>query len=249
MTEVLLDRDGGVAVLTFNAPDRRNALTLPMAAAVVEAVETCENDESVHAIVVTGAPPAFCAGADLSALGDAQEEGLRGIYASFLALANCGLPTIAAVNGAAVGAGLNVALACDMRIAGPKARFDARFLQIGIHPGGGMTWMLQRTVSKQTAVAMTLFSHVLDAGAAVQHGLVWQVADDPVAVAVQLAAGAAGAPRDLVGTTKETLRVTSGNVDHATAVETELRAQLASISSAEFAERLTRLRTRITSRE
>nr|WP_042182568.1 enoyl-CoA hydratase [Kibdelosporangium sp. MJ126-NF4]CEL15068.1 Enoyl-CoA hydratase [Kibdelosporangium sp. MJ126-NF4]CTQ93336.1 Enoyl-CoA hydratase (EC 4.2.1.17) [Kibdelosporangium sp. MJ126-NF4] len=248
MTEVLLDRDGGVAVVTLNVPDRRNALTLPISQALVEAVRTCEDDESVHAIVVTGAPPAFCAGADLTALGDAQEEGLRKIYAGFLAFANCSLPTIAAVNGAAVGAGLNLALACDMRIAGPKARFDARFLQIGIHPGGGMTWMLQRAVSKQTAVAMTLFSQVLDAEAAVHHGLAWQLADDPVAAAVQLAAGAVGAPRELVRTTKETLRSTSGNVDHANAVETELRAQLASISSAEFADRLTRLRTRISGR-
>ncbi|ALG13962.1 enoyl-CoA hydratase [Kibdelosporangium phytohabitans] len=249
MTEVLLDRADGVGVVTINVPDRRNALTLPISEALVDAVRTCENDASVHAVVVTGAPPAFCAGADLTALGEAKEEGLRRIYAGFLAFADCALPTVAAVNGAAVGAGLNLALACDVRIAGPKARFDARFLQLGIHPGGGMTWMLQRAVSKQTAVAMTLFSRVLDAESALEHGLVWQIADDPVAAAVQLAAGAVSAPRDLVSTTKGTLRATSGNADHASAVETELRAQLETISSAEFAERLTRLRTRITRQE
>lgn len=249
MTEVLLDRDGGVAVVTLNVPDRRNALTLPISDALVDAVRTCEDDETVHAIVVTGAPPAFCAGADLTALGDAREEGLRRIYAGFLAFARCRLPTVAAVDGAAVGAGLNLALACDMRIAGPRARFDARFLEIGIHPGGGMTWMLQRAVSEQTAVAMTLFSQVLDAEAALAHGLVWQVAEDPVGAAVQLAACAVRAPRELVRTTKETLRVTSADVTHAAAVETELRAQLETIASAEFTERLTRLRTRIAGRE
>ncbi|CAM3645286.1 enoyl-CoA hydratase [Kibdelosporangium persicum] len=248
MTEVLLERDGGVAVITLNVPQRRNALTLPISAALVDAVRECENDESVHAIVVTGAPPAFCAGADLTTLGDAHEEGLRRIYAGFLAFADCGLPTIAAVNGAAVGAGLNLALACDIRIAGPNARFDARFLQIGIHPGGGMTWMLQRAVDRQTAVAMTLLGHILDAEAAVERGLAWQAADDPVAAAVQLASGAVNAPRDLVRTTKQTLRTTSGNVDHANAVETELRAQVHTLESAEFAERLERLRTRITGR-
>jgi enoyl-CoA hydratase len=248
MTEVLLERDGGVAVITLNVPERRNALTLPISAALVDAVRECENDEDVHAIVVTGAPPAFCAGADLTTLGDAHEEGLRRIYAGFLAFADCGLPTIAAVNGAAVGAGLNLALACDIRIAGPKARFDARFLQIGIHPGGGMTWMLQRAVDRQTAVAMTLLGHILDAETAVEKGLAWQAADDPVAAAVRLAGGAVDAPRDLVRTTKQTLRTTSGNVDHAKAVEIELRAQVKTLESTEFAERLARLRTRITGR-
>ncbi|RSM75359.1 enoyl-CoA hydratase [Kibdelosporangium aridum] len=248
MTEVLLERADGVAVVTLNVPDRRNALTLPISAALVDVVQTCENDEDVHAIVVTGAPPAFCAGADLTTLGEAHEEGLRKIYAGFLAFADCSLPTIAAVNGAAVGAGLNLALACDMRIAGPKARFDARFLQIGIHPGGGMTWMLQRTVDRQTAVAMTLLGSVLDAETAVQKGLAGQLAADPVAAAVQLAAGAVNAPRELLRITKQTLRATSGNVDHATAVDIEVRAQVASMASAEFGERLDKLRSRITGR-
>ncbi|MCE7005659.1 enoyl-CoA hydratase [Kibdelosporangium philippinense] len=248
MTEVVLEREDGVAVVTLNVPERRNALTLAISDALVDAVQTCENDESVHAIVVTGAPPAFCAGADLSTLGDAQEEGLRRIYAGFLAFADCSLPTIAAVNGAAVGAGLNLALACDMRIAGPNARFDARFLQIGIHPGGGMTWMLQRAVDSQTAVAMTLLGSVLDAETAVQKGLAWRLADDPVAASVQLAAGAVNAPRGLVRTTKQTSRATSGNVDHATAVDIEIRAQVASMTSSEFTQRLDKLRTRITGR-
>jgi len=88
-----------------------------MATQLAEAVAACEGDENVGAVVVTGTPPAFCAGADLTALGEAREQGLRAIYAGFLAVANCTLPTVAAVGGAAVGAGLNLALACDVRLA------------------------------------------------------------------------------------------------------------------------------------
>ncbi|HTI26446.1 MAG TPA: enoyl-CoA hydratase-related protein, partial [Kutzneria sp.] len=166
MSQILVDRRDRVAVLTVHDPDRRNALNLSLATELAEAVRACEADEQVGAVVVTGTPPAFCAGADLTALGEAREQGLRDIYAGFLAVADCSLPTVAAVNGAAVGAGLNLALACDVRLAGDRAKFDARFLQLGIHPGGGMTWMLQRIVGPQQAAAMTLFSQVYDAQAA-----------------------------------------------------------------------------------
>jgi enoyl-CoA hydratase len=242
---VQLDRRDGVGVITIDLPERRNSLTLSMSAQLVEHVTTCEQDEDVAAIVVTGAPPAFCAGADLTALGEAREEGLRAIYAGFLAVAGSTLPTIAAVNGAAVGAGLNLALACDVRLAGPKAKFDARFLQLGLHPGGGMTWMVQRIVGPQTAAAMTLFGHVLDADEAVRTGLALRRADDVVAAAVELAQPAAAAPRDLVITTKRTLRATSAYDRHDDAVETELVAQLASMETPAFAELLTAMRARI----
>src|SRR5947209_2101572 len=147
--------EGRVAVLTLSDPGRRNALSLELSGQLAGAVAECDQDGSVHAIVITGAPPAFCAGADRGALAAAGRTGseaqLRGIYAGFLAVANAALPTSAAVNGPAVGAGLNLALACDVRLAGPGAVFDARFLQLGIHPGGGMTWLAQRAVGPQTA--------------------------------------------------------------------------------------------------
>ena len=246
---VLLERRDGVAVITLNAPERRNALTLDISARLADAVAECERDERVGALVVTGAPPAFCAGADLTALGEAREEGLRAIYAGFLAVAHCTLPTIAAVGGAAVGAGLNLALAADVRIAGPKARFDARFLQLGIHPGGGMTWMLQRLVGPQTATAMTLFGRILDAEAAHRAGLVLDTVDGDheslVTAAVELAGPAAAAPRDLVRSTKSSMRSTWAEAEHATAIETELVAQLRSMEGPEFAALLARMRERI----
>ncbi|EWM15495.1 enoyl-CoA hydratase [Kutzneria sp. 744] len=247
MSQILVDRRDRVAVLTVHDPDRRNALNLALATELAEAVRACEADEETGAIVVTGTSPAFCAGADLTALGEAREQGLRDIYAGFLAVANCSLPTVAAVNGAAVGAGLNLALACDVRLAGARAKFDARFLQLGIHPGGGMTWMLQRIVGPQQAAAMTLFSQVYDAQAALRAGLVLDVVEDVVEQAVQLAAKAADAPRDLVIATKRTMRATAAADAHADAVELEIRPQLESIDSPAFAERLAALRRRISS--
>ncbi|WP_433265959.1 enoyl-CoA hydratase [Actinosynnema sp. CS-041913] len=252
MSEVLLERSDRVAVITVHDPERRNALTLDLSDRLVAAVEECERDAGVHAVVVTGTPPAFCAGADLTALGAAREEGLRRIYAGFLAVADCALPTVAAVGGAAVGAGLNLALACDVRVVGPEARFDARFLQLGIHPGGGMTWMLQRLVGPQTAIAMTLFGQIPDADAAVRHGLAWERVDgghdELVASAVELAKASAEAPRDLVRTIKATMRKTAVLDAHADAVDAEITPQVASIDTPEFAAKLAAMKARISGR-
>jgi enoyl-CoA hydratase len=250
MAEIVVERRGKVAVVTVSDPERRNALTLELSARLAAAVAEAERDTGVYALVITGAPPAFCAGADLTALGEAREAGLRAIYAGFLAVANCKLPTVAAVGGAAVGAGLNLALAADVRIAGPHARFDARFLRLGIHPGGGMTWMLQRAVGPQRAAAMTLFGEILGAEAAHSAGLVQRVVpgdhDMLVAEAVALAEGATDAPRDLLITTKRTMGITRALGSHATAVDTEIAPQLASLDSEEFAARLTAMKARIT---
>jgi enoyl-CoA hydratase len=240
---VLVHIDHNVAVITINDPDRRNAVTAEISAALRSAVDAAEANQDVHALIVTGAGKAFCAGANLTALGEATEDGLRVIYDGFLAVANCALPTIAAVNGAAVGAGLNLALAADVRIAGPAALFDPRFQKLGIHPGGGATWMLQRAVGPQVARASLLFGMSFDAEEAVRHGLALRVAEDPVAAARELAAGPANAPREVVIATKASMRATAnpGFIDsdqHGIAVDTELGPQARSIESPEFARRL-----------
>ncbi|SMC65943.1 enoyl-CoA hydratase [Lentzea albidocapillata] len=246
MAEVLLEHHESVAVITINDPERRNALTIDLSQQLADKVE--EAELVANALVITGAPPAFCAGADLTQLGNSKDEGLKKIYKGFLAVANATIPTIAAVNGAAVGAGLNLALAADVRIAGPKARFDARFLQLGIHPGGGMTWMLQRITNGQTATAMTLFGQILDADQAVAHGLAYARAEDPLAVAKELARASAEAPAELVRTIKATMRATDAMHDHAEAVELELIPQVASIDTPEFAARLAAMKARISGR-
>ena len=240
---VLVQVENHVALITINDPERRNAVTAEISAGLRAAVDAAEANTDVHALIVTGAGKAFCAGADLTALGEATEDGLRTIYDGFLAVADCTLPTIAAVNGAAVGAGLNLALAADVRIAGPAAIFDPRFQKLGIHPGGGATWMLQRAVGVQAARASLLFGMRFDAEAAVRYGLALDVADDPVAAAKELAAGPAAAPREVVLATKASMRATAnpGSIDldqHKIAVDTELKPQAASILSPEFAERL-----------
>ncbi|AFM18262.1 enoyl-CoA hydratase/carnithine racemase [Mycolicibacterium chubuense NBB4] len=232
-----------VALITVNDPDRRNAVTAEISAALRAAVDTAEADPNVHALIVTGAGKAFCAGADLTALGAATESGLRVIYDGFLAVADCALPTIAAVNGPAVGAGLNLALAADVRIAGSAALFDPRFQKLGIHPGGGATWMLQRAIGPQAARAALLFGMRFDADAAVRHGLALDVADDPVAAARELAAGPASAPREVVMATKASMRACAnpGISDihqHHMAVDIEIGPQARSIESPEFAARL-----------
>ncbi|MVU82831.1 enoyl-CoA hydratase [Nocardia sp. ET3-3] len=249
MAEIKVERRNSVALVTVHDPDKRNALTLDLSADLADAVADAEHDESVHALVVTGTPPAFCAGANLTALGEAKEAGLRAIYEGFLAVARCKLPTVAAVGGQAVGAGLNLALAADVRFANPKARFDARFLKLGIHPGGGMTWMLQRAVGPQQAAAMTLFGEVLSATAAEQAGLVHRVVDGDhdalVEAAVEFASATADVPRELLITTKRTMRATRSIAAHAEAVSTEVVPQLASLESPEFAARLAAIQARI----
>ncbi|WP_054812026.1 enoyl-CoA hydratase [Nocardia arizonensis] len=253
MAEIRSERRDAVAIVTVHDPDRRNALTLELSEQLAAAVHAAEQDGAVHAVVITGTPPAFCAGADLSALGAARERGLRTIYDGFLAVARCTLPTVAAVGGAAVGAGLNLALAADIRIAGPRARFDARFLRLGIHPGGGMTWMLQRAIGPQRAAAMTLFGEILDARAALAAGLAHRAVDGDhdalLDAATDFAAAAGEAPRDLLITTKATMRRTAVLDAHSEAVDTELVPQLASLDSPEFAARLAAKKAQISGSE
>jgi enoyl-CoA hydratase len=232
-------------VLTLSHPERRNALNIELSGKLVDAVRAAVADDGVGAIVITGEDPAFCAGGDLAELARADPATLHTVYAGFLAIAQCPLPTIAAVNGAAVGAGLNLALACDLRLAGPRAKFDARFLSLGLHPGGGYTWMLQRLLGPQAAAALTLFGDVLDASEAARIGLVHRVAEEVVPAAVELAGRAAAAPRDLVVATKATMRLTAGAMSHAEAVEIEVRAQAESVRSEQFQERLAALQAKI----
>ena len=167
-----------MATLTLNNPDERNTLTAPMVTEIIAAMDAIEADESVGAIVVTGTPPAFCAGANLGNLGTANGDSLGAIYEGFLRIARSPLPTLAAVNGAAVGAGMNLALGCDVRIAARRAKFDTRFLQIGLHPGGGHTWMLRRIAGPQTAMAAVVFGQVLDGAEAERVGLAYRCVDD-----------------------------------------------------------------------
>lgn len=247
MAHLHIERVGGVAVLTLDDPERRNALSMSLCAAVVDAVEVLEADPSVGALVVTGAGPAFCAGADLTQLGESRRDGLLSIYEGFLRIARSPIPSIAAVNGAAVGAGMNLALACDLCLAARSARFDTRFLDLGIHPGGGHTWMFQRATGTQATVAAVVFGQVLDGSEAERVGLVWRCVENDVLLetALEIASRAASFPRELTQRTLRTIRDVAGLDDHDAAVERELVDQLWSMDQPAFAERLAALRRRI----
>lgn len=251
MALIEIERRDAVAVLRLNDPARRNALTLAMCDEIAAACDQLEDDPEIRALVVTGAGKGFCAGADLSQLGDSRREGLRSIYAGFLRIASSPLPTVAAVNGAAVGAGMNMALAADVRVAGASAYFDTRFLDLGIHPGGGHTWLLQRAIGPAATTAMLVFGQRVDGARAERIGLAWECVGDDVLLdrAVEIAARAASMPPELVADVMVTLPTTAALDDHAAAVEYELDPQVASMDRPAFAERLAALQARITSND
>ncbi|CAN5761086.1 enoyl-CoA hydratase [soil metagenome] len=240
----------GVGVVTLDAPERRNAVALGMCTETAEVLDALEADPAVGALVVTGAGSAFCAGADLSHLGSSQREGLLAIYEGFLRFARCPLPTIAAVNGPAVGAGMNLALACDVRLAAASARFDTRFLQLGIHPGGGHTWMMRRIVGPQATAATVLFGEVLNGAEAERSGLAWRCVPDEelLPLAIELGARAAAAPRELVTRAKATIADMAQVIDHEAAVLRELGDQVWSVTQPAFVDRLAQLQQRVSGR-
>ncbi len=248
MPYVLTEVRDDVAVVTLNDPEKRNAVNLAMNHELSEALDELEATSAVGAVVVTGTPPAFCAGADLDdLLASGQPDTMRDIYGGFLRVATSPLPTVAAVNGAAVGAGMNMALACDVIVAGSSARFDCRFLQIGIHPGGGHTWRLRRITNHQTTMAMVVFGQTLSGEQAAAHGLAWTVVDDDelMSHATALAARAASFPRELTRRTKATVVGLDQVVDSDAAVDLEIEPQVWSMGEPDFQALVEKLQARI----
>ena len=190
---------GSVALITLNDPTRRNVLSAEMVAGIGDALDEAEGDDAVRCVVLTGAGKAFCAGAELDTLlGTAEGDfgPVARVYDGFLRVLRSPLLTVAAVNGPAVGAGMNLALACDLRIAGPSAFFDTRFAQLRLHPGGGHMWLLQRAVGYQQTAAASVLSASWDAHEAQRIGMVLAVTGpDLVDRAVAIASGAAGLDR------------------------------------------------------
>ena len=243
MDHVRVEHHEAVAVVTLVDVERRNAMTAPMVDEIVATFDALEGDGTTAAVVVTGEPPAFCSGADVSSLGalaraetETERRSVTSIYEGFLRVLRSPLPTIAAVNGPAVGAGMNLALACDVRVASDDARFDPRFVKIGLHPGGGHTWLLERVVGPQTAAAMVLFGVPVDGRRAVELGLAWS--SHPPAellpASIGLAQGATRAPVELLGRVKATLRSMPFQPDFETAVATEVAAQAWSLGQGWF---------------
>jgi len=243
MEHVVVERHDRVALITLVDRERRNAMTALMVSEIVETFDTLESDDDIGAVVITGESPAFCSGADVAALGSLSEQrdvgerrAIGSIYEGFLRVLRSPLPTVAAVNGPAVGAGLNLALACDVRLAAESARFDTRFLRIGLHPGGGHAWMLDRAVGPQAAAAMLLFGVRIDGTRAAEIGLAWACHPDAELMdrAVEFASGAASVPRELSALAGATLREAPWQPDFDAAVAVEISRQSWSLGQGWF---------------
>lgn len=204
MTEVQTESADGVAVITLCAPDRRNALTPAMARELIAAMDAIDADPDVGAAVLQGQDGHFCAGADRSILAAAAEdpasesayEAIGEVYRAFRRVGRSRVVVVGALRGALVGAGVNLALATDVRVVSRTARFISGFTRIGLHPGGGHLWLLARYGSAETAAACTLLDQELDGERAVQLGLAWEAVDDALVEqrAVELARAAGRDP-------------------------------------------------------
>jgi enoyl-CoA hydratase/carnithine racemase len=172
-------RPDGVAVLTLDNPDRRNAMSAEMTASWVEAVEDLAADRDIRAVVVTGSGTSFCSGGDTGWIAgepDATVDDLRtrmiAFYRAWLSIRRLEVPTLAAVNGPAVGAGLCLALACDLRYAARGARLGAPFVRLGMHAGMGASYLLPEVVGVAHARDLLLTGRLVDADEALWLGLV-----------------------------------------------------------------------------
>lgn len=216
---LLYEQQGHIVTLTMNEPERRNPLTGNTAVQeLLAAIGRIENDRSVRAVVLTGAGKSFSSGGDIKDMErqasgqvsgmQVRQEYRQGIQRLPLALFNLEVPVIAAVNGAAIGAGLDLACMCDIRIASTHAKFAESFVKLGIIPGDGGAWLLPRTIGLARAAEMTFTGQVLDAEQALSWNLVSRVVDPDqlLPTAVGLAEQIAANPPHAVRLAKRLLR-------------------------------------------
>jgi len=231
MPLVLFEIRDNIALLTLNNPEKRNMLTFEVCEMIVDYVAQAEQHPDVKALIVTGNGPTFCAGGQLTDI-TADQLILENIYSGFLSIAQCELPTIAAVNGPAVGAGFNMAVGCDVRIVTEKSRFEPRFFGLGLHPGGGNSWMLRQLVNWNTAAGMLLFSQSITGQEAVDKGFAWKCVkqDELVKAAFDFTANIRDLPKELLLRTKQTLRQAGGTNEHNDIINLETAQQVWSIN-------------------
>jgi enoyl-CoA hydratase len=200
----------------------------------------------VGAVVIAATGSVFSSGGSVDDL-LAPKVPLNETYAGVVAVAECGRPTVAAVGGAALGAGMNLALACDLIVCSPLATFETRFPQIALHPGGGHLWQLRQRIGRQGAAALSLFGEVLEGEEAARHGLAWRCVPDTdlLSTAVQYAARAAGLDRPLVERIRSSLDQSAAIHRASEALAFELPAQEWSMRRPEFTSALQRLRSRL----
>ena len=229
---LLVARRQGVAVLTLNRPDRLNALTAPLTAALRRALTEAEADPVVRAVLLLGAGRGFCAGQDLAEvspgqnLGDTLEQRFNPLIRAIRASP---LPVVCAVGGVAAGAGANLALACDVVLAAQSARFIQSFVRIGLVPDAGGTFVLPRLAGDARARGMALLGEPVSGTEAAAWGLVWRAVpdNDLLPEAERVAAQLAAQPAEAVALAKRALAASTGNtLDRQLDLERDLQREL-----------------------
>ena len=233
--QLLVDRDGAVATVRLNNPAKLNALSDTLTRELVDALAALKDDQAVRAVVLTGEGRGFCSGADLGGMEQEYRGGGRARptdllddgYAKIVRLiVDSPKPVIAAVNGVATGAGLSLALACDLRVASAAATFSMAFVRIGLVPDSGASYFLPRIVGAATALELSITGERIDAERALSIGLVSRVvpAESMPNEAATLAAELAALPTRAIGLTKQLLRdAASLPLDEALALESRVQ--------------------------
>ncbi|MDO8450140.1 MAG: enoyl-CoA hydratase-related protein [Rhodoferax sp.] len=217
---VLYAEQGAVAIVTLNRPQALNSFTRQMHHDLWAALDRAEANAVIRAVVITGAGRGFCAGADLAefdfepgpdlvARADPGPVIEQAFNPTVRRLQNLRMPTIAAVNGVAAGAGASLAMTCDIAIAAPTASFIQAFSKIGLIPDAGGTWFLTQRMGLARAIALAMTGDKLSAVQAKEWGMIWDVADDCVAAATSLAERLATMPTKALVATRHILRDSS----------------------------------------
>jgi len=243
---ILFDVTDGVALLTLNRPDKLNAFNDRLHEDIAEALGLVENDDTVRALVVTGAGRGFCSGADLSQrLDGSRQHGAsdaldRHYHPRLRRLRALKKPVIAAVNGPAAGAGMSLALSCDIVLAAASATFIQAFTRIGLMPDAGSTYFLPRLIGTARAKALTMLAEPLTAAQAEAWGLIWKaVPDDQLMTeAMALARKLAQGPTFALGLTKAAIDQSMGN-DLDAQLDLERDSQIKATQSRDFREGVT----------
>jgi enoyl-CoA hydratase len=242
---VQLETVEGVGVISLTDAARRNVIDSESSRALAFVVGDALA-QGIGALILRAEPPVFCAGGSLDDLLDLDAD-LGPLYEGFLALASAPVPTIAAVDAACIGAGMNLPLCCDVVLVTDNARFDPRFLDVGIHPGGAHLWRLIHRVGYQGAAALVLLGEVLNGRDAVEYGLAWKCtgSEELIPLALKMAKRSVARPAALVQRTKQTLRSAMEVQTEQDAVLMEAEAQSWSRQQPGFTERIMALQARL----
>lgn len=243
---VLQDLDDGLLTITLNRPDKRNALSMELCAGLLEAVTRAQDDDAVRAVLLKGEGESFCVGGDVKAMAAGTfadtppEERTRDLRARMdvvRILYEMPKPSVAALHGAAAGAGLGIALSCDVRLAARATKFTSAFSKVGLSGDFGATWFLTRIAGLARAREMMLTAPMLNADEAFALGLVSGVVDDDrlEGEALALARGLAAGPTQAYGRIKENLNFAAGG-GLAEALDLEARNQVACMYTADHME-------------